>query len=281
MISKKFTALILTALLLTLCGCGAGMPKQTPTIPEAVNEFNFSVLKVGQADAIIMKTENHCVIIDCGEEEDGDEVVKYLVDNGINNVDRLFITHFDKDHIGGVPKVLDSVAVGEIITPAYEGTNGEYYSYLTALGEHSLTPMTLEDNISFTLDDVYFEVYPPEKDSYAEGDNDFSLAISVTHGGNRFLFTGDAEEERLTEILNQVDGEYDFLKGPHHGRYNKYLKAFFEAVKPVYSIITDSDKNPAEERTVSALEAVGSEIYCTKDGDITVSSDGVELAISQ
>ncbi len=33
----------------------------------AENEFNISILKVGQADAIIFKTENHTAVIDCGE----------------------------------------------------------------------------------------------------------------------------------------------------------------------------------------------------------------------
>lgn len=271
---KKSVILIITALTFALGGCGT---KQTA--PEVTGEFDFTVLKAGQADAIIMKTENHSVIIDCGEKDDGDKVAEYLTDNGIENVDYLFITHFDKDHVGGVPKVLRSISVGEIVTPSCEGTNSEYRKYTDALSEYDITPTLLESNITFTLDDVLFEVCPPKKTSYAEGDNDFSLAISVTHGGNRFLFAGDAEKERLSEIMTQVDGEFDFLKVPHHGRYNKSTESFFKTVNPRYAVITDSDKNPAEDKTVAALE--GADVYYTRNGDVNVVSDGEKIIINQ
>ncbi len=250
-------------------------------VPAPTGEFNFSVLKAGQADAIILTTQNHSVIIDCGEKDDGDEVVKYLKDNNIDTVDYLFITHFDKDHVGGVPEVLDNVKAGQIITPDYKGTNKEYENYLSSVSEHNYTPISLTENISFTLDDTLFEVYAPQKRSYAEGDNDFSLAISITHGENKFLFTGDAEQERLTEILRQASGEYDFLKVPHHGRYNKKTEEFLQTINPDYAVITSSDKNPAESETLSALKDVGSEIYETRNGDVTVISDGKTIKIFQ
>ncbi|MCH5211057.1 MAG: MBL fold metallo-hydrolase [Oscillospiraceae bacterium] len=275
---KKFAISVLAALTLCLCGCSIS---GTEKAPEAAGEFKFSVLKIGQADAIIMQTENHCVIIDCGEKDDGKEVKKYLADNGIENVDYLFITHFDKDHVGGAAKVINSVNIGEVVTPDYEGTNDEYQSYLDALEEHSLTPVLLDENMTFTLDDVLFEVYPPQEKSYAEDDNDFSLVISVTHGENRFLFTGDAEKTRLKEIMRQVKGEYDFLKVPHHGRYNKYSSVFFKAVTPAYSVITDSEKNPAESETAAALESTGSSVYYTRNGTVHVQSDGKQITVTQ
>ena len=273
---KRLIILIITVL--TLCSCGTENSKQTP---EVTGEFRFSVLKAGQADAIIMQTETHCVIIDCGEKDDGDDIAAYLADNGIENVDYIFITHFDKDHVGGAKKVLDSVSVEKIITPAYEGTNSEYTKYVNAAGEHNITPTPISEEMSVTLDDVLFEVYPPQKTSYAEGDNDFSLAISVTHGDNRFLFAGDAEKERLSEIMEQVSGEFDFLKVPHHGRYNKKTDEFFASVKPVYAVITDSEKKPAEDKTVAALESIGSSVYYTRNGDVNVTSDGEKIIINQ
>lgn len=275
---KSITAL--TAALL-ICSCASGTVETPAEAPAVTGAFETNILKVGQADAIILRTSNHCAVIDCGEEDDGGEVVQFLADNGVTAVDKLFITHFDKDHVGGAAEVLESVPVGEIITPAYEGEGDEYEAYLAALEKHNITPTLLEDEMTFTLDDALFEVYPPLRKSYAEGDNDFSLAVSVTHGENRFLFTGDAEKQRLSEILNQCKGEYDFLKVPHHGRYNTYTKRFFETVKAKYAVITCSDKNPAEEQTVAALEAVGSEVYLTQNGDTKAVSDGTEITVTQ
>ena len=80
----------------------------------------------------------------------------------------------------------------------------------------SITSLTEDTN--FIIDDVLFEVSVPKKQSYAEGDNDFSLVISITHGYNTFLFIGDSEGDRLTEVLVVFGRQYDFLKVDHHGK---------------------------------------------------------------
>ena len=281
MLLKRLTVFVTLMAVFALNGCKNSGMNDKAEAPAVTSEFRFSVLKIGKADAIIMKTQNNSIIIDCGEKNDGDEILELLSENGINSVDYLFITHFDKDHVGGATEVIDNIEINHIITPDYKGTNDEYESYIAAITENNIIPIALTDNMSFVLDDVLFEVYPPMEKSYSESDNDFSIAVSVTHGDNNFLFTGDAEETRLTEILFQTDIKYDFLKVPHHGRFNKFTEQFIGSVSPAYSVITCSKKNPADEQTVNALEAIGSSIYYTEDGDIDVSSDGSEIIIKQ
>lgn len=283
MLLKKTITYITLAFFLILGGCTQGDIEKEENIsaPQVSGAFDLTVLKAGQADAIFMQTENHSIILDCGEKDDGDELVELLQEKGISNVDYIFITHFDKDHVGGFPEVIDYVNASNIIVPDYEGNNGEYEEYLKTVSDKGLQITTLTEDISFTLDDVLFEVSVPRKQSYAEGDNDFSLVISVTHGENTFLFTGDAEADRLTEVISAFGRQYDFLKVPHHGKYNKNTKRFITTIKPTYSVICDSEKNPAEDETVSILEFVESEIYSTRNGNVSVLSDGKEIKILQ
>lgn len=276
---KRFISLMMVVVLFTLCACGK--TETSTEVPALTGDFEFTVLKVGKADAMILRTENHCVVIDCGEEDDGDEVVEYLNDNGITKVDCMFVTHFDKDHVGGVPEVIKNTEIDLIITPDYEGSNDEYANYVKTVSENNIDTLKLKEYMSFALDDVLFEVYPPQKDSYIEEDNDFSLAIAVTHGDNSFLFAGDAEEVRMKEIISQTNKEYDFLKFPHHGMYNEGVKEFAESINPAYCIITCSDKNPAEEQTVSILESLGCNIYYTRNGNVNVKSDGNKIKAEQ
>lgn len=249
--------------------------------PEVEGNFEISVLKIGQADSIILKTQNHTVVIDCGEEDDGSEVVEHLLEKGTEKIDYLLITHFDKDHVGGASEVIENFKADKIIMPNYNSTIDEYVKFENTMKEQNITPSLLTNELSFTLDDVLFKVYPPLKNSYKEPDNDFSLVISVTHGENKFLFAGDAENDRLQELSNQLDLDHDFLKMPHHGKFNKGTLSFLKNVTPTYTVITDSEKNPAENDTIEALKAVKSKVFQTKNGNVNVLSDGYSISVTQ
>lgn len=272
--------LIIVASVCMLCGCQE-QKKTAFETPAVTGSYEFTVLKSGQADAIIMQTENYNIVVDVGEKDDGDDVVKHLSDLGIENIDYLFITHFDKDHVGGFPEVMENVTASNIIVPDYEGNNDEYEEYLKTVSEYNLQITKLTENTSLVLDDVLFEVSVPKKKSYAEGDNDFSLVMSVSHGENTFMFAGDAEKDRLPEVLSEFGRQYDFLKVPHHGKHNKNTQRFINTVKPQYAVITDSDKNPAEYKTLSLLETLKASIYSTRDGDVSVVSNGAEIVVNQ
>ena len=128
---KKTVAYTLIFFLFVLCGCQKN--ETSVVIPDATCEFCFTVLKAGQADAIIMKTENHSVIIDLGEADDGDEISEFLEENAISDIDYVFITHYDKDHVGGFSEVMESVTAKNILVPDYEGTSDEYTEFLNTV----------------------------------------------------------------------------------------------------------------------------------------------------
>lgn len=274
---KKSFLCTLLAVMLMLCGCvGTGK-----SVTDDSGRFSFTVLKAGQADAIILKTQNHSVILDTGEADDGDKISEYLKKSGIKAVDYILLTHFDKDHIGGFAEATEGITAKNILVPDYEGNGDAYTELIKTVNEKNLSLTRLKEDTSFILDGVRFEVSVPKKQVYEESDNDYSLVLSVTHGENTFLFAGDAEKERLDEILSEISASFDFLKVPHHGKYNENTEKFINAVKPHYAVITDSAKNPASDKTVSLLEAQNTEIYSTKNGNVSVISDEKKITINQ
>lgn len=247
--------------------------------------LEVTLLKVGKADAIVVQAQAQAMVIDTGEDADGAELVSFLKSQGCEKVDTLIITHFDKDHVGGADTLVESMELGQVLLPDYQGTGTEYQEFISALADRAIVPQRLTASLEFALGEASVLVEPPlssvENDA-DEADNDFSLITTVVHGENRLLFTGDAEERRLTEWLSGENAQNcDFIKMPHHGKYNGALEALLETVKPEYAAICSSAKNPAAQETLELLAQHQISAFQTKDGDITVYSDGKRLEISQ
>ena len=273
-IFKRTAALLMSAVLgtLSLFSCNE---KQTAT---ASGELKVTFFDVGKADAILLQSETANVVIDCGEKGDGKKIGKLIEENDSDTIDYLIITHFDRDHVGGAAKLIRSYNVKNVITPNYEGNVEEYDKYVGALAEKSITPMKITEDISFTLDGIDYTVYAPKKTSYGEGDSDennFSLVTKVVHNKNTLLFTGDAKEERLEEIMDI--GGCTLLKVPYHGRKLDNLSDFLDAVKPKCAVVCTSSSEFSG-KVQDALKKSGAKTYATCfNGDITAISDGSQI----
>ena len=218
--NRIYAALLAGALLGSMISGGCS---RAEAMPES-GALKVTLLKVGKADAIALLTKGKAMVIDAGEEEDGEELVTFLSQQGITKVEFEF----------GDAEILVEPPL------SYDAGNAE------------------------------------------EMDNNFSLITTVIHGENKLIFTGDAQKQRIREWLeNTKPDSCDFLKIPHHGVYNKALRELLDAVKPEYAAICSSHKNPAEVKTLELLKQKNVSVMETKDGDITVISDGKKLEIHQ
>ena len=258
----------------------------SPAKAGTMDPLTVTILKVGKADAIILQCQDETMIIDTGEEDDGLEVTEFLSKRNITYVDTLIITHFDKDHVGGADTVVESVDVGQVLLPDYEGADVDYVDFIDALSRKNITPTRLDEPIEFTLGEAQVLVEPPISYEIPEGaaefDNNFSLITTVTHGDNKLLFTGDAEKRLIRDWLaNGSAGQCDFLKVPHHGIYTTALDELLDVVQPKYAAICSSAKHPADDETLEALKGRGVDVLETRNGKITVISDGINLELHQ
>lgn len=253
--------------------------------------LTITALPVGKADALILKTDDWAAMIDTGEESDGSYIQKTLEAAGIDHLNLLLITHFDKDHVGSAAELLETVGADQVLMPDYEGTRPEYMAFLTALEAH---PETEVQRVTGTEDlkipagtDTSLTVYaaddPTEiQDTDGEYDNDMSLVAKVTCGEKKFLFTGDIEKTRIGQMLESgVDWKADWMKMPHHGRYQKKVEKLLEAAQPSYAVICDGEDQPAEEETLDALKKRQIEKWETADGTVVTITDGKKIEIRQ
>lgn len=275
---KKTAALLLTSAVAasSLFACNEKKPHDMVN----AKELKVTFLDVGKADAIVLQSESSTVVIDCGEKGDGKKISSILEESGTTVIDYLIITHFDKDHVGGAPKVLKTFDVKNVLTPDYTGNVSEYDKFAETLDSRGITPMKLKEDISFTLDDVDYTVYAPKKDFYGDDDsaeNNFSLVTKAVHHNNTLLFTGDAMEERLDEIMDI--GKCTLLKVPYHGRKLDNLGDFLKATEPKCAVVcTDSNEFSGKMQDLLKKQKINTYATCF-NGEITAVSDGSQIKI--
>lgn len=271
--------LVFLCALFFLCSCSE---ESAETILENPG-VKVTFFDVGKGDAILIETADHNVLIDSGYDNTWGIILNYLKKQDIQYLDYMILTHFDKDHVGGADRILEKTKVLEILQPDYESDSGQYLEYLAALDKRELQPVIVTETMRFTLDGAEFLIYPPQQKVYEEEDNDFSLVISMIYKERSFLFAGDCEEERLNELLMQEEFElsHDVLKVPHHGKKEKNSEDFLREVAPQVAIITCSEEATASEKICNILNALGAEIYLTKDGTVTCLCDGDTVQIEQ
>lgn len=277
---QLFGALALLLMLLVLWAMIRSPRNQTQMEEGLV----ITALPVGKADALILQEADHVIVVDTGEKNDGPFLLEELRKRGVSQVDLLLITHFDKDHVGAASYLLDHMEAVSVIMPDYEGDREEYREFLDRLTEHSDTKRITELQ-QFSMGELQIVVYPAEdpaeiQDTDKEYDNDMSLVVSVTYGSRRFLFTGDIEKTRIAQMLaTDTDWKHDWIKMPHHGRYQKALKELLNKVKPDIAVICCSDEEYAEKKTLELLENRNVEVWDTSGQTIVTVCDGEQIEV--
>ncbi len=276
---KRIKALIMSALVLV---CGTSCTKNDSKSEEVTvtnPQLEVTFFDVGKADSIILCSKNSTVIIDCGEKGDGKEIISFLEEKNISTVDYLILTHYDKDHIGGAAKVIKSMEIKNILAPDYEESSEEMEKYQKAVSDKGLTPQLLTSDMSFELDGISYKVNAPDQTDYGENnDNDFSLITKVVHGDNVFLFTGDAMEARLEEVMDI--GTCKMLKVPYHGRKLDNLDQFIDKVQPEYAVVcTSQDEFAGSVQKLLNKKEITYYSTCF-NGRITALSDGKNIAFT-
>jgi competence protein ComEC len=242
-------------------------------------------LNVGQGDATYIKTAaGDDILIDAGKNEAGGAVVDYLKQLGVDDIEVLISTHPDADHSGGLDDVLHNFRVESVYAPKVSHTTNTFKDFLLAVKAQKLTIKEAKAGVVLPLKGVTANFVGPMK-AYGTDLNDWSAVLHVTHGNNKFLFTGDAETKSETDMINSKQSlKADVLKVGHHGSKSSTSGAFLKAVAPKYAVISvgkNSYGHPTKE-IIDRLKNAKVTTYRTDlNGTVTFISDGKSIAIKK
>lgn len=242
--------------------------------------FEIDILSTGKSDFILIEAEGKFIIIDCGFYENSTKIKEFLNYKDVEEIEYLILSHNDKDHIGGAPIILDNFKINNLVQADYEKNTVQYKNYIEAVERNELNPILLHSNIITNINGAKITIYPAIKDSYDKS-NDYSIIVGVDYGKYRFLFTGDAEDERMKEFIEEDTGNYTFLKMAHHGIYNDEVGKFLESVSPSYAAITCSYFMYPDRKLISLLNEQKIKTFYTSSGDISIKSDGENIYFIQ
>ena len=230
---------------------------------------SVTILDVGQADAILIRQGDTVALVDCGLDE---RVVTALVRNNVHHIDAVFVTHWDEDHWGGLPAVLEQFSVGTIAVAA----NALEDAPAEVLNRSGVEYRQVRRGDTVDIGAFCARVMWPFESVDGEGNEDsLVLLLSYAQEGKslRMLLTGDAELDQEREFAREV-GDIDVLKLGHHGSKVSVDGELLDVLKPELSLASAGEGNryghPSDE-CKDAVRKAGGAFACTiEHGDITV-----------
>lgn len=206
-------------------------------------------INVGKGDCALFFVEDKVFMVDAGPKGAWENVLRALETYGVERLHGVFITHTDKDHVGGLKKLLkSSVAVEQLYAPAlhsYEDAS-EHPVYEASVDyEVPLTWLRAQDLVPAGEKSTFTVLGPLTRDMEDENNNSLVLHLQTPYGS--MLLTGDMEKEEEAELLAAgVVPQAEVLKVAHHGKKDSSSEIFIYTVRPQWAVIcTDSNVEPS------------------------------------
>ena len=282
---------LLAVALLLFAGCGqaerssGGASNMSASISSnaqgSQSGIRVTAIDVGKGDSILVQAGTSSMLIDTGYENTSNDVVSYLRSQGVDHLDCLVITHYDRDHVGGLRAVGKALDIEAIYLPNYEGADKHYRSVVAAIDDLGLPAQQITEKRMFELGGASLAILPsgvafvPDAKGDEGNDDDLSLVTTLTFGSDSYLFAGDLEMEGIVAYLERGLGHFDVLKMPDHGKKSGNSDDFLAAVQPKIAIVTDAVDDPASKKVLNLLKNSGVDTYRTSDyGTVVVESAG-------
>lgn len=215
-------------------------------------DCTVAFVAVGNGDAAIISARDGThVLIDAGPAfEDwsaASRIVPYLNETGIDELDAVFLTHPDNDHIGGVIELLEQIPVRAIY---HNGDTAWTRTFLTAALAAKQQDIEMRSTGAGDVfrcgNSISLRVLSPDsllRESRVPA-NRKSLVLRLETADASMLLTADADtinERLLAEwgaLLN-----VDVLKIGHHGSASSTSRDFLAATSPVFCVISAGRKS--------------------------------------
>ncbi|MBS1806370.1 MAG: MBL fold metallo-hydrolase [Acidobacteria bacterium] len=250
----------------------------------------YSIDVEGGQATLIVSPSGASLLVDTGwpgsNGRDAERIQGAMKDAGISKIDKVLITHFHTDHVGGVPELVKRVKVGEFLD---HGSNREdsditrkdFAAYTAAIGNTPRRALHPGDAIDLTglnivvvaADGEHISSVPgikPEPNSNCssepkwkldDSENPRSVGVLVRFGRFSFLDLGDLTKPKEIDLVcpNNPLGKVSLFLVSHHGLDQSNSKSLIAAIHPQAAIMNNgAHKGGSPEAWQTVSDIVGS-----------------------
>ena len=173
--------------------------------------FRFTCLDIGQGSCNLIECGDYVSLFDAGSSS-VDDVWRYRISPalkyyGIAEVDTVFLSHADLDHISGIGQMLEmyhrnlagrnagDVTIGQILLPDLPLRDERMEEILEAAKHWKIPVGYVAQGAFLKANELELNVLGPSADCITGNANEDCIVLEASCGGLRILMTGDLEKE--------------------------------------------------------------------------------------
>lgn len=251
------------------------------------SKLTVAFLDVGQGDAIYIEAPNgNQVLIDGGANKSVLRQLSKVMHFYDRSIDVIVATHPDKDHIGGLPEIIDRYSVDFVLESGAKNDTSVSLALKDAILQNKIKQIFAKRGMRVNLGrGVFLNILFPDRGVEDVESNTASIVAQLIYGNTKFMLTGDSPKA-IEEYLVMLDGEKlksDVLKVGHHGSKTSSSEMFLGFVSPKYSVISAGVENKyghPHKEVLDILNQFTSTILNTQNsGTIIFKSDGENIFV--
>lgn len=220
-------------------------------------EFRATVFDIGQGTAVLIETLSQRLLYDTGpiqgkKDDAGQRILTpYLRGRGINQIDRLMISHSDSDHTGGGASLLKQVQF-KLMMGSLPSNN----PLLLNIQSRKIPSIPCRYGQYWKSDEVEFFIWHPHEETvfqnqYSQKPNEMSCVLEIRNRTSSLWLTGDVEKQGEAEISNRltmqalgvINNRQLVFMAPHHGSKTSSSEELIDKLNPNLAFAQNGYKN--------------------------------------
>lgn len=203
----------------------------------SIKGLKVTYLDIGQGDATLIRTpDNFIALVDAGPDVLTVEKLGKILNFYERRIDLLLISHFDADHIGGIPEIEETYTIERIVynkqdvnlKPQIHNVIDKIPIFLDVFANRK---MNLGCCVSIEF------LWPQDPLKIFKDVNSGSITFIMNYQNISFFFSGDLPKEQERLILERLSRITIFKIG-HHGSSTSTAQELLNKVKPKIAVIS-------------------------------------------